>query len=111
MYAIRAKVLKVCTPMCKITQLGTDSGSNATDTNAFVRSVVLSSGEANTLRRLRDTQKAKIADTIDRAEELQLKNLLEDIDCDEDLAKTLLVRNKSIFSCCFWPPIWSEFCV
>ncbi len=101
MYAIRAKVLKDCTPMCKITQLGADSSSKATDTNAFVRSVVLCSREANVLRRLRDTQKAKIADTIDRAEELQLKNLLEDIDCDQDLAKTLLVRYNVSFLAVF----------
>ena len=91
MYAIRARVLKVCIPMCKITQLGTDSSSNSSENNPFARSIVLSSGEASVLRRLRDAQRAKIADTIDRAEELQLKNLLEDIDCDEDLAKTLLV--------------------
>lgn len=62
------------------------------------RAVVLSSAEAGVLRRLCDSQKAKIADGIDRAEELQLQTLLEDIDCDEDLAKTLLVRHRCQFS-------------
>lgn len=85
--------------MCRVTQLGTDTSHSSHDAstnaenNGFARSVVLSSNEASVLRRLRDTQRSKIADTIDRAEELQLKTLLEDIDCDEDLAKTLLVRN------------------
>ena len=90
--------------MCKVTQSGAETSSNRdpnvpVDSNIFVRAVVLSNNEASVLRRLRDTQKAKIADTIDRAEELQLKNLLEDIDCDEDLAKTLLVRNVCFFDC------------
>lgn len=89
MYAIRAKILKICAPMCKVAQHTADP---AAPDGGPGRAVVLSGAEAGALRRLRDAQRAKISDSIDRAEELQLPNLLEDIDCDEDLAKTLLVR-------------------
>lgn len=96
MYAIRAKILKICPPMCKVNQQSADS---AAAEGGHGRAVVLSGAESGVLRRLRDAQRAKISDGIDRAEELQLQNLLEDIDCDEDLAKTLMVSRAVLFSC------------
>ncbi len=91
---MRVKVLKICPLMSKVALHGAGEGAAE---GAAGRALVLSGAEGRALRQLLGIKKAKIADGIDRADELQLQTLLEEIDCDEDLAKTLLVRIFLVF--------------
>lgn len=60
-------------------------------TAARPASIVLSGAEAQALHRVLEALRHKIADSIDKADELQLSNLLEDIGCEETTTRALLV--------------------
>jgi hypothetical protein len=84
-FAVRATVLRVCPVMCKVSRssTGTQEESRA----------VLSVAEASVLHGALQDQRRKIMDSVDRAEELKLENLLDDLSCDQEIVDAMLVSD------------------
>jgi vacuolar-type H+-ATPase subunit E/Vma4 len=56
------------------------------------RALTLSMAEMSALRRVLEARKQAVMDTIDRADELKLHNLLDDLDCDKSTSDAIQVR-------------------
>lgn len=94
MYAIRGKIIKVCAPMSKLAlPIAEDAANGAANPETAPRTtnLVLSGTEIQALHRVLESLRHKIADSIDKAKELQLSNLLEDLDCEEATVRALVV--------------------
>lgn len=96
-YAIRGTVVKVSAPMCKIVIESSEMSPERKEGNGTAAvpvrptSLTVSGGEAQVLHRVLDGLRQKIVDGIDKADELKLSSLLEDLDCEGAIAQALLV--------------------
>jgi hypothetical protein len=96
-FAVRATVLRVCPVMCKVSRssMGTQEETRA----------VLSAAEASILHGVLHAQRTKIMDCVDRAEELKLKNLLDDLCCTQEIVDAMLVSDALTHDCVSLAPI------
>jgi hypothetical protein len=90
-FAVRATVLRVCPVMCKVSRssMGTQEETLA----------VLSAAEASILHGVLQAQRTKIMDSVDRAEELKLETLLDDLCCDQEIIDAMLVSDVLAHDC------------
>jgi hypothetical protein len=89
-YSIRIEILKVCPLMFKVTRPGA-TGESSETAGAPRRALTLSLAEMTALRRVLEARKQVVMDTIDRADELKLSNLLDDLDCDKTTSDAIQV--------------------
>jgi hypothetical protein len=90
-YSIRIEILKVCPLMFKVTRPEATGGSTTETAGAPRRALTLSLAEMTALRRVLEARKQVVMDTIDRADELKLSNLLDDLDCDKTTSDAIQV--------------------
>jgi hypothetical protein len=90
-FAVRATVLRVCPVMCKVSRGSTGAQE---ETRA-----VLSAAEASVLHGVLQAPRTKIMDSVDRAEELKLENLLDDLCCDQEIVDAMLVSDVLAHDC------------
>jgi hypothetical protein len=69
----------------------TGTGASSGSLSKVQRGVPMSCADATLLRNLLEAQKQKIMDGVHSAEELQLANLLDDLDCEPEITKAMLV--------------------
>lgn len=84
--------MKVCPMMFKVTRPEAPVNSPETAKALHSRALTLSTAEMTALRRVLEARKQAVMDTIDRADELKLSNLLDDLDCDKATSDTIQVR-------------------
>jgi len=60
-------------------------------TSGAMHAMTLSKAEFLSFQCASDTAKQRIIDSIERADELKLEAVLEDLDCEEDIADALMV--------------------
>lgn len=89
-YAIRFEVLRVLPMMAKVTRHNTTTASSSSSKGTVMHST-LSREEFLSFRSALDSAKQRVIDSIEQADEMRLETVLEDLDCDEDIADALLV--------------------
>lgn len=91
-YAIRFEVLRVLPMMAKVTRHNTTTtSSSSSSSKGTVMHTTLSREEFLSFRSALDSAKQRVIDSIEQADEMRLETVLEDLDCDEDIADALLV--------------------
>lgn len=87
-YAIRFEVLRVLPMMAKVTRFETSPSSSSSKGTMHS---TLSREEFLSFRSAFDSAKQRVIDSIEQADEMRLEAVLEDLDCDEDIADALMV--------------------
>jgi len=90
-YAIRFEVLRVLPMMAKVTRHNTTTAASSSSSKGTVMHTTLSREEFLSFRSALDSAKQRVIDSIEQADEMRLETVLEDLDCDEDIADALLV--------------------
>lgn len=97
---MRVTVLRICPAMCKVFREETSPALTATGSavatapapsSRYPTAASLSAAEVTVLQGVLETQRRRIMDTVDRAEELKLENLLDDLGCDQAIVDAMLV--------------------
>ena len=76
--------------MAKVTRHNTATASSSSSKGTVMHST-LSREEFLSFRSALDSAKQRVIDSIEQADEMRLEMVLEDLDCDEDIADALLV--------------------
>ena len=94
-YAIRFEVLRVLPMMAKVTRHDTSSSSSSSSSKGTMHST-LTREEFVSFRSAFDSAKQRVIDSIEQADEMRLEAVLEDLDCDEDIADALMVTQTNM---------------